>query len=155
MKTLLSSLITLIMILSGIECFSQTNTFPSTGNTGIGTLSPSHKLHVVGDVAVDGYRLKFPTAIEYSGSGQAQIWRDPVFGFVINTASGSAYDFALVDPSGNGLLMAPHGYQQLFTPGDFGINAAKKFYLDGISDTYISEVSGNAINFVSGGTEKM
>jgi hypothetical protein len=38
---------------------------------------------------------------------------------------------------------------------DISMQAAKKFYLDGGSDTYISEVSSNVINFVTGTSERV
>lgn len=37
-----------ILVLKSINSFSQTNTFPSSGNAGVGTLIPNGKLHIVG-----------------------------------------------------------------------------------------------------------
>ncbi len=48
MKNLIRFLtLNFIIALFGIVSFGQSNTFPSSGNVGIGTLSPTHKLHVV------------------------------------------------------------------------------------------------------------
>ncbi len=48
MKNLIRFLtLNFIIALFSIVSFGQTNTFPSNGNVGIGTLNPTHKLHVV------------------------------------------------------------------------------------------------------------
>ena len=39
--------------------------------------------------------------------------------------------------------------------GNVGITAGKKFYLDGISDTYIQEYSANEIGFYTGGAQRV
>lgn len=49
-KFLLLSLTTLALQSSG---FGQTNTFPSSGNVGIGTTNPSSKIDVVADMGND------------------------------------------------------------------------------------------------------
>ncbi len=43
----------LVIAISG-NIFSQTNTFPSSGNVGIGTTTPSKKLDVAGDINLTG-----------------------------------------------------------------------------------------------------
>ena len=43
------TLYTLLVLLIALSAFSQTNTFPTTGNVGIGTTSPNAKLEVKGD----------------------------------------------------------------------------------------------------------
>lgn len=47
-------IIIVIIILSINKTQAQTNTFPTTGNVGIGTTSPSSLLEVVGDVSLSG-----------------------------------------------------------------------------------------------------
>lgn len=67
-KTLLS----LAMILAGYSCYAQGNTFPQSGNVGIGTLNPAVPLHIIKasaaftdiqmqlwDPVVAGYNLTF------------------------------------------------------------------------------------------------
>ncbi|MEI2738964.1 MAG: hypothetical protein V9F01_09275 [Chitinophagaceae bacterium] len=133
----------LLIILVGLfstHSYSQTaNNFPSNADVGIGD-----------------YRLTFASpGISYSGSGQGQIWRDPTWGFVFRSSSGSSYDFAIFDPAGNGIMLVPHGLQAALFSGDIGVGATKKIYLDGISNTYISEISADVINFATAGSEKM
>lgn len=145
----------LIAVLAGIPAFSQTNTFPSTGNVGVGTTSPSYNLHVVGDLAIDGNRLKFPSSISFSGSAAGQIWWDPTYGLSIRLASGSSNDMGIFTPAGDAIMLTPTGTRQVIFGGDISIPATKKLYLDGLSNTYISEVSADALNFVTGGTERI
>lgn len=46
-------LLTLLVIASTIQSFSQTNTLPTSGNVGIGTTSPSERLTVNGSARID------------------------------------------------------------------------------------------------------
>jgi hypothetical protein len=46
--------IILIIVLSCIQAFSQSNTFPSSGNAGVGTTSPSAKFHVYANASGAG-----------------------------------------------------------------------------------------------------
>jgi hypothetical protein len=51
----------LFAVLLGSTAFAQTNTFPSSGNVGIGTDTPSVKLDLVGNQHIQyGYYLRFP-----------------------------------------------------------------------------------------------
>ncbi len=45
----LYTLLSLILLVQKIS-IAQQNTFPATGNTGIGTTTPTEKLHVIGNV---------------------------------------------------------------------------------------------------------
>ena len=72
MKTLSFFLVAILII---NYCFGQTNLFPSSGNVGIGTTNPQAKLHVVGDLRVDGgYYIRSPDGNEagiLQASGEA------------------------------------------------------------------------------------
>lgn len=50
-------IITLVFILTSFHGWAQTNTFPSSGNVGIGTTSPSQELYVVGNSIVGSNNL--------------------------------------------------------------------------------------------------
>lgn len=49
-------LIIIFLAFSGQAVFSQSNTFPTTGNVGIGVANPADKLEILGDVLWSGYR---------------------------------------------------------------------------------------------------
>src|SRR5712692_4848463 len=52
---------------------AQTNTFPSDGNVGIGTTSPNSKLHVVGNLLVDGI-ITSNSEPAYGAGSQLRSW---------------------------------------------------------------------------------
>jgi hypothetical protein len=55
MKKFLLSL-SIVILYSSIEVFAQTNLFPQTGNVGIGTISPTYKLDILGSSKItDGF----------------------------------------------------------------------------------------------------
>lgn len=59
---------------AGTNIIAQTNTFPSSGNVGIGTMSPANTLHVVGGVSAGD--SKFYNSVQLTGSinGSTQSW---------------------------------------------------------------------------------
>jgi len=106
----------------------------ATGNVGIGTTSPGAKLEV----------------------GSGQIWA-PGGG-----ASAPSYSFSTDSDTGiyqagtNAFYFTSGGTAQagVFSSGLL-IQPTKGLYLDGGSNTYLSEVSADNINFVTGGSEKV
>ncbi|TKC05240.1 hypothetical protein [Pedobacter frigoris] len=59
------SLVTLVLGLVCSGAFSQTNTFPASGNVGVGTTTPTQKLTVVGNINIED-----PTAGKYLAFGK-------------------------------------------------------------------------------------
>lgn len=47
----MSKYIFLTLFFVSVNSFSQTNSFPSSGNVGIGTTSPANTLHVTGGIS--------------------------------------------------------------------------------------------------------
>lgn len=61
----------ILLILTGmlpLYCFAQTNTFPGSGNVGVGTTDPSHKLTVFMDASTNGDGIAVQ-AVTSSGPG--------------------------------------------------------------------------------------
>ncbi len=108
-----------------------------------------------GDAVIDGYRLYFPSTTTFSGSSPCSIWKDYYYGLTLRSSAGSVNNFVLFDPSGNGIISSPVGTLNTAFGGHAALNSTNKLYLDGGSNTYISEVASDAINFVTGGTEQM
>jgi len=80
MKNLTKNLLALFFTLFfGVTVFSQTNTFPSSGNVGIGTLAPTYKLQVEGPA--NTWKARFSGDDGYidigpANSGWAHIYTD-------------------------------------------------------------------------------
>lgn len=65
----------LFFVLSGIPAFAQDNTLPTTGNVGIGTLSPSARLDVNGNMKVDScLHVKDSLLIEDNARIMSDMW---------------------------------------------------------------------------------
>jgi hypothetical protein len=111
----------------------------------IGTTSiPSHKLSIT-----NAGRLMFVGTASFSGSQASQFWNDPVNGISVRGYSGpgNTYNFSLFSDSGYTLMRA-NTVSVEFPNTDILINPTKKLYLDGGSNTYVSEVkAGDKILF--------
>jgi len=93
----------------------------NSGNVGIGIASPSAKLHVVGDLKIDGGILNFINNCTSCGSlvPTGSFGTTAVNGLQIRAKSGSSTDFGFFDPAGNTYLLAYTGSNSLY----FGYNA--------------------------------
>lgn len=123
-----------------VSCFilssarSQTNTFPSSGNVGIGTTSPSAKLDVAGDILIeDGNKLVFIS--------------EPAYYYIKGIDNGMQYspwavgNFTFTSGSGN----------WSFTNGNVGIATTSPSALLQVGTTQINQafkvgVTGNMAN---------
>ncbi|MCK9403722.1 MAG: hypothetical protein M0Q26_10025 [Chitinophagaceae bacterium] len=65
MKKIIS---TILLVVSAISGFTQTNTFPSSGNAGIGTTSPGAKLEIVGAVRLNPGATGYYAEHDYLGT---------------------------------------------------------------------------------------
>jgi hypothetical protein len=54
--------LSVFLVLFSHDIYSQTNTFPASGNVGIGTTNPSSKLDVIGNVSISGNMRFAPDA---------------------------------------------------------------------------------------------
>lgn len=110
----------LIMIFSGGLLSAQTNSFPPTGNVGIGTTSPGAKLSFNnlndGSDGADGITWYSPTPLYYGIYRTAGSWLAPDYqqlkisfetGIVLNP--GSYYGKSFVEIQGSGGLRIPSG----------------------------------------------
>ncbi len=67
--------ITFYFIIAGTSAFAQDNTLPTTGNVGIGTLSPSARLDVNGNMKVDScLHVKDSLLIEDNARIMSDMW---------------------------------------------------------------------------------
>ncbi len=134
----------MICLLSTSNVFAQTNTFPSSGNVGIGTTSPSGLLHVVG---LNGSAWSY-FAGNINGAGNPQNINGLALGWnksggagesiiTYNTSAGSSprLDFA----SFNGSTFST---EMTLVNGKVGIGTTiprGKFDVDGPGDIYLND----------------
>jgi len=109
MKTRMKSLFVVLFSLGASLSVAQTNTFPTTGNVGIGTLSPQSKLEINGGLAVSGRNSlnginNFINSIQINNTSNGAILFNPglvtqqMFGFHTNGNmywGGSTYSMTL------------------------------------------------------------
>jgi hypothetical protein len=129
--------------------FSQSNTFPSSGNTGIGTTSPDFRLHIKDGNG--GEQLKFQRGIGVATITQDnnlnQLYIDASSGLVLNYAGGNVGigvqnpDFKLHIKDGNG------GEQLKFQRGT---GVATITQDNNSSQLYINAYSGLVLNYNGG-----
>jgi hypothetical protein len=108
----------LALVVWGIPAAAQTtNTFPSSGNAGVGTTSPTQKLEVNGHIKITGGGLFVDNdnAIRAGGGDQSLVYRSSSGG--IFYGSGDANDF---------LVLNAGGYERfrITTSGNFGFGTA-------------------------------
>jgi hypothetical protein len=143
----------------GAYAFPNDNKFvikKTTGNVGIGTTNPAVKLTVLGDASNAGLEFGNATTFTYIQSYDrvASEHKDLYF-----YASGAPT--MVIKNSGNvGIgTQTPDGKLDVNGTSYFRDNiilyATKKLYLDSGSDTYLTEVSSNTMQFVTSDVERM
>lgn len=107
---------TIIVGLMTVNTYAQTNTFPSSGNVGIGTTNPSQSLEVNGNSAIDGQYIYLNSSggsggvnsantgpLIYTDINSTVIKSGPGWGnFVLQNYAGN--NFALFNPNGNSFI---------------------------------------------------
>ena len=145
---------------SGASSASERLRIDSSGNVGIGTSSPSAKLHIDGSAIFDTDTGSQPFYITRLGSTSQSLKmyvddNDAVFESIQDETTGTIGNFKFVmdsDSTANTRFL--HGTAEKFkieSGGNVVMQAGSRLYLDGGSDTYIQEASADKISIVAGG----
>ncbi|MCH7408716.1 hypothetical protein MM239_04870 [Belliella sp. DSM 111904] len=131
MKKFYSIIIIWLILFSSNYLYGQTNSFPTSGNVGIGTVSPSSKLDVKGGISVEGSNPitsvnNFRNSIQLIAPGHSAIVFNPgestelMFGFHTN---GNFY-WGTGQNAGNNYLMTLNRLGDLRVYRNMGIGIA-------------------------------
>src|SRR5215831_2724276 len=106
-KTLIKGLMCLMIFFQSLVAKSQTNTFPSTGNVGIGTTSPGYLLDVQGGaVNIQAGANYYYRAGSYLTLGNSNFNNRPYLSFnAVLTSSSSTNSFTPAYNAGSGLIL--------------------------------------------------
>ncbi len=153
-KTLL---ILAIVVGSQVLCHSQTNTFPSSGNVGIGTTAPAANLsfHNLNDGrnTPDGITWYNPGPLAYGIHRTAGAWSPPNYQQLrlswdtgIELFPGSLYGKSYVDIQGGGLRVSS---------GDVGIGTTSPLSKLDVRGNLLLEVGGHPSIYTGSGTSEL
>ncbi|WP_192350283.1 hypothetical protein [Algoriphagus sp. Y33] len=141
-------LLTIAFIVLSFSLFGQTNTFPTSGNAGIGTLSPAYPLHVKTSTSANRARFEFggktvdiasygATSEPYGNAGG--IFMSGQDGFIM---TGSGNNLRFITNSG--------GYAErmrILSNGNVGINTKNPTYLLSVNGT----IGAREVNITTAG----
>jgi hypothetical protein len=157
---------------------SGSNIYYNTGNVGIGTNNPGQKLEVVGNIIANsgnkiGFRYDSNDANLYNYITQTTAGGTAPLTIVGGTMTGSNVEAIRFETASAGSVKmsifndGAVAINTISPDGKFDVNgtsyfrdnvniyAGKRLYLDGGSDTYITEVSANNIQVVTGGLTRL
>jgi hypothetical protein len=157
---------------------SGSNIYYNTGNVGIGTNNPGQKLEVVGNIIANsgnkiGFRYDSNDANLYNYITQTTAGGTAPLTIVGGTMTGSNVEAIRFETASAGSVKmsifndGAVAINTISPDGKFDVNgtsyfrdnvniyAGKRLFLDGGSDTYITEVSANNIQVVTGGLTRL
>jgi hypothetical protein len=133
-----------------VTTLSERMRIDSSGNVGIGVVSPGSALEVNGVIESNTSDGLGYFRLDVSGTNKAIVGLEPAVG------GGSANDLSIYSRTGN-LRFWANGTERLVldTSGNLSLDATKKLYLDGGGSTYIAETAGDLVDMVVGGVTLM